>query len=137
VLAPTTGEHFRSIPPTPQARSLDGLVLYHFAASLYYANSNHFSEEILGLTGDATAPVAWLCIDASAIADVDYSGAQTLGELARMLEARQVRLLLAEVAPEVRRELDRYGVTTTLGPNAYFETLADAIRAFREQAAGS
>jgi len=137
VLAPTTGEHFRSIPPTPEARSLDGLVLYHFAASLYYANSNHFSEEILALTGAEQAPVAWLCIDASAIADVDFSGAQTLGELARTLQERQVRLLLAEVAPDVRNQLDRYGVTASIGPEAYFETLADAIRAFRENAAGS
>ena len=69
-------------PVAPDARTLDGLVVYHFAASLYYANANRFSEEILSLTGEDEPPVRWLCVDASAIADVDYSGAETLERVA-------------------------------------------------------
>jgi high affinity sulfate transporter 1 len=135
VLVPTMGEHLRPIPPRPGARTLDGLVVYHFASSLYYANANHFAEQVLSLTGD-DEPVRWLCIDASAIADIDYSGAQTLGEVAGALRARGTRLVLAEVATEVRAEVDRYGLLEVIGADPYFETVSDTIDAFRLGAPG-
>ena len=137
VLVPTPGAHLHATPADPGARTLDGLVVYHFAASLYYANANHFSEEILGLTGDDQPAVQWLGIDASAIADVDFSGAQTLRELAGSLRERGVRLRLAEVTPEVRAELDRHGLTEQLGADAFFETVAAMIDAFRALGAES
>ena len=137
VLVPTGGPHLRSVPPDPDARTLDELIVYHFAASLYYANANHFSSEILALTDQAQPHVRWLCIDGSAIADVDYSGAQTLAELAGTLAARGTRLLLAEVAPDVRAELDRYGLTETLGADAFYDTVSGVIAAFQRGAAES
>jgi MFS superfamily sulfate permease-like transporter len=145
VLVVGPDEHLRLVPPTPDARTLDGLVVYHFAASLYFANANHFANEILDLTAvpvpanDAAAPVPandatrvrWLCIDASAIADVDYSGAQTINELIQELHSRGVRLVLAEVEQDVRDELDRYGLTTLIGTEAYFDTVVEVIEAYR------
>jgi MFS superfamily sulfate permease-like transporter len=134
VLVPTNGPHLRARPVRPDARTLDGLVLYHFAASLYYANANHFAEEILAITAEDQAPVRWLCIDASAIADVDYSGSETLAQLVERLRSRGTRLLMAEVSPDVRAELDRYGLTDKIGSDAIFETVADAVAAFRSSA---
>ena len=137
VLRPAGGDHLRPVPPAPDARTLDGLVVYHFSASLYYANASHFAQEILALTAEDQAPVRWLCIDASAIADVDYSGAQTLSELTGALHTRGTRLLLAEVTPDVRAEFDRYGLTTAVGTDAYFETVSAAIDAFQASPAES
>jgi high affinity sulfate transporter 1 len=131
VLVPTGGEGIRLVPPSPDARTLEGLVVYHFAASLYFANSTRLAEEILTLTGEDDEPVRWLCLDASAIADVDYSGGQTLNELAVQLRDRRTHLVLAEVEPDVRKELDRYGFTDLIGADAYFETVHAVIEAFR------
>ena len=137
MLVPTTGAHLHATPAVPGARTLDGLIVYHFAASLYYANANHFSEEILGLTGEDQPAVQWLGIDASAIADIDFSGAQTLRELAGSLDERGVQLRLAEVTPEVRAELDRYGLTEQIGADAFFETVSAMIDAFSQRGAES
>jgi MFS superfamily sulfate permease-like transporter len=98
---------------------------------LYFANSTRLAEEILTLTGEDDEPVRWLCLDASAIADVDYSGGQTLNELAVQLRDRRTHLVLAEVEPDVRKELDRYGFTDLIGADAYFETVHAVIEAFR------
>jgi high affinity sulfate transporter 1 len=136
VLVAGDGGDLQSVPPAPDARTLDGLVVYHFAASLYYANANHFSNEVLALAQEDQPPVRWLCLDSSAIADVDYSGAQTLDEVARTMHARNVRLVLADVAPDVRVELDRYGFSTTVGADAYFDTVRAAIDAFRHAESG-
>jgi sulfate permease, SulP family len=44
---------------------------------------------------------------------------------------------LAEVTPEVRAELDRYGLTEQIGPDAFFETVSAMIDAFRAGTAES
>ncbi|MEZ5141838.1 MAG: hypothetical protein R2726_04880 [Acidimicrobiales bacterium] len=41
------GRGFTGEPATPDARTVDGLVVYRFAASLYYANAEWFGEEVL------------------------------------------------------------------------------------------
>ena len=90
VLVPTGGQHLHATPVEPAVRTLDGLVIYHFASSLYYANANHFSEEILALTGADQPAVSWFAIDASAIADVDFSGAaDALGDRLRASRTRR------------------------------------------------
>jgi sulfate permease, SulP family len=137
VLVPTTGEHLHSIPAGPGAQTVDGLVVYHFAASLYYANANHFSEEILGLTTENEPQVRWLGLDASAIADIDFSGAATVREIAGSLRDRGIRFTVAEVAPDVRAELDLYGLTDEIGEDAIFETVSDMIDAYHRTVAGS
>jgi high affinity sulfate transporter 1 len=131
VLVASSDTNLRSRPVTAGARTLDGLVLYHFAASLYFANANHFSEEVLELTGDDEAPVRWLCIDSSAIADVDYTGAAILRELSGSLSTRGTRLILAEVAPDVRAQLSRYGLDDVITADDYYETVLDVVAAFR------
>ncbi|HEY5422651.1 MAG TPA: SulP family inorganic anion transporter, partial [Ilumatobacteraceae bacterium] len=130
VLAARADGQLRAVPPLSGARTTDGLVVYHFASSLYFANANHFSTQVLALVGDSQPPVRWLCLDFSAIADVDYSGGQTLGEVAGELRARGIRLVLASVEPDVREELDRYGISEAVGEASYYDTIIEAIAAF-------
>jgi high affinity sulfate transporter 1 len=130
VLVFESGGKPRVTPVAPSIRTLDGLVVYHFAASLYFANANHFFEEVLGFVAEDQPPVRWLGIDASAMADVDYSGAQTLREVTRALHERGVRLVFAEVEPDVLASLHRYGLSDLCGPDALYETVPDLIDAF-------
>jgi MFS superfamily sulfate permease-like transporter len=130
VLVPDGSGHIRYERPDPGTRTLEGLVIYRFAASLYYANATHFVQEVQRLTADEGAPVRWLCIDASAIADIDYSGSETLRELAGSLRERHTRLVLTNVAPDVRSELDRYGLTAVLGHDALYDTTVDVLTAY-------
>ena len=83
-----------------------------------------------GIVAAAQPPLNWLCLDAAAISDVDYSAAQTLRETQVELGKQGVRLVFADVQDPVRRELDRYGITDLVGADAYFATVADAIAAF-------
>jgi high affinity sulfate transporter 1 len=131
VLVLSSRNRLRLVPATSRASTLDGLVVYHFAASLYFANANRFSEEILAIAEQGEPAVRWFCIEASAIPDIDYTGAQTLRETATTLEKRRIRVVLAEVAPDVRAELDRYDLRDVIENDAYYETAADVIEAYR------
>ena len=110
-----------------------GLIVYRFTNSLYYANASHFHSEILELVDSADPKAQWLCIDCAAIYDIDYTGDLLLHELHTELQDRGVRIVLSEVPDNVRRLLDRYGVTNLIGQDACFETVSEVIAAFQAQ----
>jgi sulfate permease, SulP family len=104
-----------------------GLVVYHFSASLYYANAERFNEEILGIVDGATPQVHTLIVDAAAIADIDYTGGETLMQVIAELTDRGTRLVIANVADPVRAQLGRAGVTDLIGSEAYGDSVPEAV----------
>ncbi len=124
------GRGFTGGPAVPAARTENGLVVYRFAASLYYANAEWFSEEVLSFTDTGAEPLRWLCLDLSSLPDVDYTGAETLKSLHAELEAKGVRLVFAEAMGDTRAELDRFGITDLVGTDAYFHSVAAVVDAF-------
>ncbi|MFM7060469.1 MAG: SulP family inorganic anion transporter [Actinomycetes bacterium] len=126
--------HFTSVPVSTGRQIDPGICVYHFAASVYYANAEHFRDEVLGLLGAAPAastPVHSIVLDAGGIADVDYSGGQMLVELLDELTTRGVRVVVANVAEPVVRELERYGAAARLGDEPLHDTVIDALAALR------
>jgi hypothetical protein len=85
-----------------------GLFLYRFEASLYYANVEKLTAEVTMLAGHPG--IREICIDASAIPDVDYSAGQELLSLAKDLGERGVSITITHCIDLVRDELRRYGV---------------------------
>lgn len=122
--------HFVTAPVAPGLATEPGLVVYRFAASLYYANANRFNEEILELVGEGAPNVRWLVVEAGAVSDIDYSGGETVKQVINELQARGVHFAMADIAPGVRELLDRYGITELVGEDAYFATAGDATAAF-------
>ena len=133
VMTPITGDHagdWTAGRVTPDVRTEPGLVVYRFSAPLYYANAEHFTEELLAF-GTSDDPPDWVCVYAAAMPDVDMSGAESLTSIRENLAASGVTLVFAEVMPEVREEFDRYGLTEQIGPQHFFPTIAAAEQAFR------
>ena len=76
-------------------------MIYRFGAGLYYANATRFTAEILELVDNADPPLKWLCLAASAMGDVDYSGADAIRAVAEELKSKGVTLVVSEVDPVV------------------------------------
>jgi len=129
---PTSGEVWHAAAPEPDARSLPGLVVYRFAGSIYYANANLFFEQASAFAESADAP-RWLCVDAAAVPDIDYSGGETIRQLHGELAEHDIKLVIAEPLDTVTSVLDRYGLTELLGADAIYPTVDDAVAAFRSQ----
>ena len=134
VVVTTDSGHFITAPVAAGLTTEPGLVIFRFAASLYYANANRFNEEILELVGDGAPDVRWLVVEAGAMSDIDYSGGETVKQVINELQARGVHFAVADIAPGVRALLDRYGITELVGEDAYFDTAAAATEAFRSSA---
>ena len=134
VLVPHPDGALHSSPVAPGAATEPGLVVFRFAADLYYANANRFNEEILELVDGSGPPVRWLVIDAAAVFDVDYSGGEMLRQVHSELGERGTQLALADVTAPVRAQLDRYGLTEVIGAGAFYPSVAHAVDAFRNLA---
>ena len=127
MLVPDEHERWISIPATPGRDTQNGVIVYRFGADLFYANINHFADEVLSLVEHAPTPVRWFVIDASAVTDIDYSAAHMLHDLIDELAHRNVSILFARVSQYLRSDMDRHRITDTVGANRVFGTLHEAI----------
>jgi sulfate permease, SulP family len=82
-------------PVAARSQVLPGLLIYRFTHSMYYANTQKLTEEITGLVDNAAPPLRWLCIDASAVDDVDFTAAEGLRTIFASLKGKGVRLVIA------------------------------------------
>jgi sulfate permease, SulP family len=121
--------HIRLAEPTPGTVTEPGLVIYRFPVGIFYANAERLSEDVMGLVNVADPP-RWFVLQAEAIDDIDYTGAQTLLELADHLQERGIVFAVAEASDDLRRELDRFGLTDKIGPDHYFDSIHAARHAF-------
>ena len=129
VLVKSPDGHWQPVPPEPGARTEEGLVVYRFGTSLYYANASRLAEDVAALVGHG-GPLRWLVIDCAAIGDVDYTASMVLGKVVEHAHQHHVHVALSSVLGPVRQQLDRYGISNALGQDAYFDTPGQALEAF-------
>ena len=129
VLVKSPEGHWQPVPAGPGARTEEGLVVYRFGTSLYYANASRLVEDVAALVGHG-GPLRWLVIDCAAIGDVDYTASAVLVKVVEHVHQHHVHLVLSCVLGPVRQQLDRYGISKALGQDAYFDTPGEALEAF-------
>jgi len=130
VLALDSAGGWRMLPVSSPEQIRPGLLTYRFAHTIYYANAQQLSEQVIDLVQGAQPPLSWFCLDASAVADVDYTAAATLREIHGILKGKGIRLVLAEVVDLVKDELDRYELTDLIGKDAFYKSVSDVVSAY-------
>ena len=131
-LVPADSGALNARPIATRAQALPGLLIYRFTHSMYYANAEQLTEEITDLANNSEPPLRWLCLDASAVDDVDYSAAETLRSLFTILKDKGIRLVVAQVLDDVREE-SRYELRQLFGEDAFYDTLEDVMKDYQQQ----
>ncbi|MEO8748847.1 MAG: SulP family inorganic anion transporter, partial [Allobranchiibius sp.] len=130
VLVKSPAGHWQQNPVLPGARTEAGLVVYRFGTSLYSANASRLMDDVTALSTQGD-PLRWIILDGAAIGDVDYTAAAVLARVVTHLGNRDIRFGLSTVLSPVREQLDRYGISATLDPDAYYDTPGEALEAFQ------
>jgi sulfate permease, SulP family len=124
----TGGWRFLQVTAPEQVRP--GLIVYGFAHTMYYANAQQLFEQVVSLANGAQPPLVWFCIEASAVADVDFTAASTLREIYGILKSQGIRLVFCDVIDLVKAELDRYELSDLFGKNAFYGTINAVVDAY-------
>ena len=131
LLVPKDGDEWGDEAIDSGAPAAEGLLVYRFGASLYYANASRFAEEVRDLVAKAKGPVRWFCLAAGNIEDLDYSGSAVLRATVDELGRRGVTFVACSVQEPVLAELKRDGLLEIIGENHVFDASADMLRAYR------
>jgi len=129
VLVKSPAGRWQPVQVLPGARTEDGLVVYRFGTSLYYANASRLLDDITVLVGQG-GPLRWLVLDCAAIGDVDYTASGVLARVIEHVQRRHIRFAVSTVLGPVRQQLDQYGISKALDPAAYYDTPGAAQAAF-------
>ena len=132
VLVKSAAGHWQQIPVLPGSRTEAGIVVYRFGSSVYYANASRLIDDVTALSAEGD-PLRWMILDGAAIGDVDYTAAAVLARVVTHLRNRDIRFGFSTVLGPVREQLDRYGISATLGPDAYYDTPGEALEAFHAE----
>ena len=119
-------------PIATRSQALPGLLIYRFTHSMYYAKAEPLSEELTDVINHSEPPLRWLCLDASAVDDVDYSAAETLRSLFAVSKDKGIRLVVAQVLDDVRDQ-SRYELRELFGEDTFYDTLEDVMKDYQQQ----
>ncbi len=120
----------RLLPVTTPEQIEPGLLVYRFAHTMYYANAQQLFEEVISLAEGARPVLSCFCVDASAVADVDFSAAETLREIHGVLKTRGIRLVWANVIAPLKAEFDRYELIGLFGKDAFYDNISDVVDSY-------
>ncbi len=131
ILVPAGTGHWMAAPLASDLRTEPGLVVYRFNADLYYANAQQLLDDIAAILRETSdPPLRWLCVDADAMFDIDYTGVETLRQADRSCAAAGVRLVFAAVLPAAQAELERAGFVDAIGPDRFYAVVGDVLDDF-------
>ena len=136
VLAPDAAGRWEPATASPGTETAPGLIVYRFGAGLFFANADRFADELRALVDKAPNQVRCFVIDAAAITDIDYSAALTLRALLADLARRGTTVIIARVNQFLRADLNRHGITASLGEAQIFATLHEGLAAANAIGAG-
>lgn len=118
---------YHDVTRHPEARRIQGLVLFRWDAPLFFANAEMFRENALRAISDAPALTRCIVIAAEPVTDVDITAADVLAELGEELQQAGIELCFAEMKGPVKDHLKRYGLLTKLGTENFFPTIGLAV----------
>jgi len=122
------GTTYADLATNPDARAVPGVLVYAFRAPLVFANAEIFTDELTTRSNGSPRPDT-VILDCDGMAEVDTTGADALRQLHETLGTRGQRLLLARVTNAVVDFLRRDRPLETLGEDAIYPTVRDAVAA--------
>lgn len=120
-----------------RTEQVPGVVVYLLYASIWYGNADHVVERILAAVDGADGPVRQLVLDANGMADVDYTGAKTLGQMVAELSRRGIRVSLARASHLVHHDLKHAGLLEAISADEFFPSVEEAVRSAAAASPGS
>jgi SulP family sulfate permease len=114
----------------PDAKPVQGLVVYRYDSPLFFANVEDFKRRALASIDVGGSPAEWFLLNAEANVQVDITALDALEELRQELDRRGIVFAMARVKQDLRDDLRSSGFVESLGEDRIFMTLPTAVQAY-------
>jgi high affinity sulfate transporter 1 len=125
---------YHDITRHPGAQQIRGLVLFRWDAPLFFANADLFKQRVMAAVAASPAPVKRVVVAAEPVTSVDVTAGDALAELDDQLRAAGLELGFAEMKDPVKDKLKRFGLYERFGARMFFDTIEEAVDAYRATA---
>ncbi|KAK1588039.1 hypothetical protein Q3G72_019322 [Acer saccharum] len=128
---------YRNIEHYTNANQVPGVLILEIDAPIYFANSSYLRERIIRwideeedrLKSSGECCLQYVILDMSAVGNIDTSGISMLDEVKKILDRRDLKLVLANPVAEVMKKLDKAKFIENLGQEWIHLTVGDAVAA--------
>jgi sulfate permease, SulP family len=105
-----------------------GVAVIAFQAPLLFANAEIFKRGMIETIDNQDHPLSLVVLEASGIADVDFTAAQALIEILDHCRTAKIRFAVARLESDrAHAALGRFGVLDALGPDRLFHSVDEAV----------
>ena len=113
---------------------IPGVLVFAPAAPIHFTNARFICRQ-LSDAALARTDLKLVVIDASAVSDIDYTGAQIVSQTIRNLQLAGMTVALARLSAErAERQAERTGLLDAVGGDHVFRSVEDAVRALATNA---
>lgn len=119
---------FRNVDRSPDAETVDGVVVLRVDAPLYFANVDYVREKLAKIEDEHDGELRALILDASSVTELDSSADSALCEVAEDFSTRDIGFYLAGVKGRLLDVMRRSGSFDRIGPDRFFLSDDDALK---------
>ncbi|CAK7346538.1 unnamed protein product [Dovyalis caffra] len=128
---------YRNVEQYPNTSSVPGVLILEIDAPIYFANAGYLRERIarwvdeeeekLKSSGETT--LQYVILDMGAVGNIDTSGISMLEEVKKVMDRRELKLVMANPGAEVMKKLNKSKFIEKIGQEWIFLTVGEAVGA--------
>ncbi|KAJ4847479.1 Sulfate transporter 3.1 [Turnera subulata] len=128
---------YRNAEQYPNTNNVPGVLILEIDAPIYFANSSYLRERItrwvneeedkLRSSGETT--LQYVILDMGAVGNIDTSGLSMLEEIKKVMDRRELKLVLANPGAEVMKKLNKAKLIEKIGQEWIYLTVGEAVAA--------
>ena len=113
----------------PTAEHVPGVLVALFATPIWYANAEHFRDQVSDALGEAPQPVRAFVLDAMGMSDIDFTGTRSMRQVIDRFERDGIAFGIARAGVHLRDSLRRSGLAARIGEDHFFSNVNEAVTA--------
>ena len=128
VLARVPNSHFyRNIKRFEGLVQNEKLLIYRFDAQLFFANINHFKDQLYDYESRKSEQLELVIIDGESINNIDSTAIHALDEIITDFKLRDIEVCFTGVKGPVRDKMMQSGFTDRVGEARFFMSIQEAV----------
>lgn len=116
---------FRALSESDEVKPLEGIVIYKFSSSLFFANCKAFQRDIESVINDDTRAVI---VDASGITSIDVTAAETIENVYKQLKEKDIKFYMTEHISDLNQQLRKLGLCYMIEEGAVRKSISIALK---------